>query len=127
MHLIHLVVAIALIQFIGFGFAVGGARAKYGVRAPATAGNEIFERYYRVQMNTLEQLVVFVPAVLLYGTYWSPTVAAALGVVFIAGRALYFVTYVKDPQKRGAGFGLTLLPNAWLVGGVLVGAIRAVL
>jgi uncharacterized MAPEG superfamily protein len=127
MQLVHIVVAIALIEFIAFGFAVGGARVKYNVPAPSTSGNEIFERYYRVQMNTLEQLIVFVPAVLLYATYWSPQVAAGLGAVFVVGRALYYFAYIKDPKKRGAGFGLTLLPNVWLVVGTLVGAVRALL
>ncbi len=125
MHLVHIVVAIALIQFIAFGFAVGGARVKYNVPAPASSGNEMFDRYYRVQMNTLEQLIVFVPAVLIYATYWSATVAAALGAVYVVGRLIYFFSYVKDPKKRGAGFGLTLLPNVWLVVGSLVGAARA--
>lgn len=127
MQMVHIVVALALIQFIAFAFAVGGARARYNVPAPATSGNEVFERYYRVQMNTLEQLVVFVPAVLLYATYWSATVAAALGAVYLVGRLVYFSSYVKDPAKRGAGFGLTLLPNVWLVGGTLVGAVRGLL
>jgi uncharacterized MAPEG superfamily protein len=127
MQLVHIVVAIALIEFIAFGFAVGGARVKYNVPAPATSGNEIFERYYRVQMNTLEQLIVFVPAVLLYATYWSPQVAAGLGAVFVVGRMIYYFAYIKDPKKRGAGFGLTLLPNVWLAVGTLVGAVRALL
>ena len=66
MNLVEVIVCLALIQFLRFGFAVGKAREKYGVKAPATTGNEMFERYFRVQMNTLEQLIVFIPSIVLF-------------------------------------------------------------
>src|SRR5256886_12507640 len=69
MPFVHLVIALALVEFFLFGVAVARARARYNIPAPATTGNEVFERYFRVQMNTLEQLVVFVPAVLLFLRY----------------------------------------------------------
>jgi hypothetical protein len=62
MIFVHLVIGVALLEFLYFGFAVGRARETYGIKAPATTGNEMFERYYRVQMNTLEQLIIFIPA-----------------------------------------------------------------
>lgn len=122
MAIVHVVIGLALLQFIFFGLAVGRARVRYQVPAPATTGNELFERYFRVQMNTLEQLVVFVPSVWLFGAYVSPAIAAALGALFIAGRFLYFSGYVRDPKKRGAGFGLSFLPNVALVLGATIGA-----
>ena len=123
MSYVDIVTALALLQFFAFGFKVGGARAKYGVKAPAVSGNEIFERHFRVQQNTLEQLVVFIPGLYLFGRYYNPLWAAALGVVYLIGRQVYASAYIKDPAKRGAGFGLTFLPTVILVLGGLIGAL----
>jgi glutathione S-transferase len=103
--------------------AVARARARYNILAPATTGNEVFERYFRVQMNTLEQLIIFVPSVLLFARYVNVYVAAALGVVFLIGRAVYFQGYVKAPQARHIGFVLSAVPNLALLIGAIIGAI----
>jgi len=123
MALVAAVIALALIEFIVFGLLVARARARCGVEAPATTGHPVFERYFRVQQNTLEQLIVFVPSVWLFGYYVSALWAAGLGLVFVIGRALYLNGYVADPRKRGAGFGLSFLPNVILAVGALAGAI----
>src|SRR6266851_878608 len=99
MAYVDIVTALAVLQFIVFGFKVGGARGRYGVKAPAIIGNEIFERHFRVQMNTLEQLIAFLPGIYMFAHYFSPKVAAALGVVYLIGRELYALTYVKDPAN----------------------------
>ena len=125
MPYVHFVIALALIQFFYFGLQVGQARGRYKVAAPATTGDEIFERYFRVQMNTLEQLVLFVPAILIFAQYWSPYIAAGAGGVYLVGRLLYFFSYVKDPKKRELGYAVTVIPIAFLVGGAIVGALRA--
>jgi hypothetical protein len=125
MAYVDIVTALAVLQFIVFGFKVGSARSKYGIKAPATTGNEIFERHFRVQQNTLEQLIAFLPGIYLYSHYFSPLFAAGLGVVYLAGRELYAFTYVKDPANRSVGYGMTFIPMVILVGGGLVGAIRA--
>ena len=125
MAYVDIVTALAVLQFIVFGFKVGGARGRYGVKAPAITGNEIFERHFRVQMNTLEQLIAFLPGIYLFAHYFSPLVAAALGVVYLIGRELYAFTYVKDPANRSVGFGMTFLPMVILVLGCLIGAVRA--
>jgi uncharacterized membrane protein YecN with MAPEG domain len=124
MAYVDIVTALAVLQFIVFGFRVGGARGRYGVKAPAVTGNEIFERYFRVQQNTLEQLIVFLPGLYLFSHYLSPLVAAALGAVYLIGREIYAASYVKEPAKRGPGYGLTFLPMVILVLGGLFGAIR---
>ena len=125
MPLVHLVIALALVEFFLFGVAVSRARARYNIAAPATTGNEVFERYFRVQMNTLEQLIIFVPSMLLFARYVNVYVAAALGVVFLIGRALYFQGYVRAPQARHIGFILTVAPNLALLTGAIIGAIVA--
>jgi glutathione S-transferase len=124
MTYVDIVTALALLQFMVFGFKVARARGRYGVAAPAIAGNEIFERYFRVQQNTLEQLIVFLPALYVFSHYYSPLVAAGLGVVYLIGREIYALTYVKDPKKRELGYILTALPVAILIFGALIGAIR---
>jgi glutathione S-transferase len=125
MHYVAIVTVVALLQFFWFGWQVGVARGKYNIAAPATSGNEMFERVFRVHMNTLEQLVVFLPALWIFASFVSALWAAILGAVFIVGRAIYAVTYVKDPKKRSAGFALTALPELALLIGILIWAVMA--
>lgn len=122
MALVNLMVALALLQFFAFATAVGIAREKYNVAAPATTGNEVFERYFRVQMNTLEMLVILVPAIWMFGFYVSAHIAAGLGAVYIIGRCVYFFSYIKDPKKRSLGFALSAAPVLVLAIGAAVGA-----
>ena len=124
MAYVHIVTALAVLQFMVFGFKVGGARARYGVKAPAITGNEIFDRHFRVQQNTLEQLIGLLPGLYLFSSYFNPLWAAALGVVYLAGREIYATSYVRDPAKRGPGFGLTFFPVVILIAGGLIGAVR---
>lgn len=123
MHPIHIVALLAVMQFFYFGAKVGRARAQYGIKAPAVTGHEMFERAYRVQMNTLEQLVGFLPALLIAGAYWPQAAVAAIGAVYLIGRALYRHQYMQDPARRAPGFTLTVLPTAILLLAGLVGAI----
>ena len=122
MDMVYVVIALALLQFFVFGGLVGRARVKYGIEAPAITGDPIFERYYRVHYNTMEQLIVFVPGMLIFGQYVSSVVAAGLGLIFIVGRIVYIRAYIADPAKRGPGFGLTMLPTFVLLLGGLGGA-----
>ncbi len=121
MALVNLIVALALLEYLAFVTAVGIARERYNVTAPATSGNEVFERYFRVQMNTLELLIVFVPAMWMFGFYVNAHAAAGLGAIYVIGRGVYFFSYVKDPKKRSLGFGLSAAPVVALVLGALVG------
>ncbi len=123
MHYVHIIALLAIVQFIYFGILVGQARGKYGIKAPAMTGNEHFERAARVQMNTLEQLVCFIPALLIAAVYWPPVYVAGVGVVYLAGRMIYQQAYVADPAKRGLGFLLTFLPTLLLALAGLLGAV----
>ncbi len=125
MPYVDIVTALAVLQFLVFGFKVGGARSRYQIKAPSITGNEIFERHFRVQQNTLEQLVVFLPGLYMFARYFNPVVAAALGAVYLIGREMYAAGYVKDPVKRGAGYGLSALPMVILVAGGLIGVVRS--
>lgn len=123
MALVTAIVLLALIEYFIFSLQVGTARGRLGVDAPATTGNPEFERYYRAAANTGEQLLMFIPGMYAFGYYVHPTGAAALGLLFIAARALYFRTYVADASKRGPGMMGSVIANAILVLGGLVGAL----
>ncbi len=94
---------IVLLMF-GTAFAVGKGRHKYGVQAPAVSGHPVFERLYRVQMNTLEWAVMTLPCLWIAAAYVSDAAAAGLGVVWWLGRIAYALAYAADPAKRAHGF-----------------------
>jgi len=125
MNYVDLVAIAALLQYQFFVFLVARARGKYGVPAPATSGHDMFERAYRVQMNTLELLVVFLPALYLANQYWTPTNAAIAGAVYLVGRFIFWRAYMTNPASRGLGFMLSLLPCAFMLVGALVGVLRS--
>lgn len=127
MQLVALVILLALAEFVALGILVGRARGQYGVKAPATTGHEMFERWFRVHYNTMELLVVFVPSIWLFGLYVNPQVGAALGAVYLVGRVMYVRSYVRDPAARGGGFGLSMLPTLVLLVGAAIGAAREVI
>ncbi|HYB90027.1 MAG TPA: MAPEG family protein [Candidatus Binataceae bacterium] len=118
------VTVLALLEYLVLGAMVGRARTRYKVEAPATTGNPEFERYFRVHQNTLESLIVFIPALWLFGRYVSNPLAVALGLIFIAGRIIYAVGYVKAPEKREAGALITFGVNLILILGTLLALAR---
>ncbi|MEM8660969.1 MAG: MAPEG family protein [Pseudomonadota bacterium] len=125
MEYLALVTLLLVAQYFVFIMLVGAARGKSGIKAPAVTGDENFERAYRVQMNTMEQLLIVLPALWVSGMYFSEFVAALLGLVFFIGRVLYRAAYVKDPQKRGVGFGIGFLAELGLIGTGLWGVIAS--
>lgn len=123
MNYVHIVAVLAVLQFFLFGILVGRARAKYGIKPPATTGHEMFERAFRVHVNTLEQLVGFLPALLIASVYWPNAIIAGIGAVYLVGRFVYRHLYLADPARRGPGFVLTVLPTFTLLAASVVGAI----
>jgi glutathione S-transferase len=120
---IALVILLALLEFMVFGFLVGGARKRYNIQVPATTGNADFERTFRVHYNTLEMLVVFVPSIWLFGMYLNPRWGAIIGAVFLLGRALYAVGYIRAAEKRSFGALLSFIALAILLCGALYGVV----
>ncbi len=127
MELVYLTILLALAEYMAMAALVGRARAKFGVRAPATTGHPEFERVNRVHVNTLENLIIFIPAVWIFGAYVSAFYAAILGALFVAARALYAYGYFKAAEKRSIGAGMTGLVEIVLVAGGLIGIVRALL
>jgi uncharacterized membrane protein YecN with MAPEG domain len=120
---IELITVLALLQFLYFGILVSRARTRYGIKAPAVTGDANFERYYRVQVNTLELLVIFLPSMWMASSHIAPAWIAALGVVYLVGRFIYQTSYVQAPDKRSLGFGLSALPILVLLGIDLFGSL----
>ena len=123
MNYVHIIAVLAILQFLLFGILVGRARRRHGIKPPATSGHELFERAFRVHVNTLEQLVAFLPALFMASVYWPNAIVAGVGAVWIAGRFLYRALYLADPSKRHLGFLLTVVPTFVLLGATVVGAV----
>jgi glutathione S-transferase len=105
-HLTALVTCLSILMYFGFSFQVGKARASYGIKAPAISGNPDFERIFRIHMNTLEWMPIFLPALWLFAIYISDAIAASLGVVWIGGRVAYMIGYTKAANQRSLGFAI---------------------
>ncbi|MFT7685217.1 MAG: glutathione S-transferase [Candidatus Azotimanducaceae bacterium] len=123
MELLTIITMLALMEFAYFGLKVGGARGKFDVKAPATTGHEVFDRYYRVHYNTMEQLILFIPSLWAFGYFVGNLWAAGLGVIFIVGRLLYGLSYIKDPSSRGPGMLMSILPCYVMILGAVIGAV----
>lgn len=115
--------ALVLHQYVTM--LVAQARAKYGIKAPAVSGNEHFERAYRVQMNTIEQIVFFLPAMWLCAVLLSDIAAAVGGVIWVISRVIYAVSYVKDPATRGPATVVSVFAQYALWLGAAAGLVRA--
>ena len=126
-HYTEAVTILALLLYLAVTANVARARRKYGVKAPAVIGNEHFERAYRVQMNTLEQLAFFLPSLWLYAILMNDKGAAIGGLIWIAGRVIYAIAYSRNPASRGLGYLISLVAGLGLYLGAAYGAFRAIL
>jgi glutathione S-transferase len=106
---------------------VASARKRYGINAPAVSGDPAFERVFRVQMNTLENTVMFIPALWLASQYADPVWAGIAGLVWLVGRVWYALAYSREASRRGPGFMLGLTAWAALLVMSGIGVVRAML
>jgi glutathione S-transferase len=122
-HFTALVTCLAILFYFFTGIQVAKARVAFGIKAPAMSGNPDFERVFRVQMNTLEWMPIFLPSLWLFAIYVSDAIAAALGLVWIAGRILYMTGYSQAADRRGRGFAI----QALAAGILWLGALGAII
>ncbi len=122
-----LVTALALLVYLWTVIACMGARGRTGLKAPAVSGNVEFERYFRIQQNTIEQLVLFLPSLWLFGLELSQFWSGIIGLVFVLGRVIYVVGYTRDPAARGPGFIIGFVATLLLLLGGLVGVLKIML
>jgi glutathione S-transferase len=118
-HFTALVTLAAVLFFFFTSTRVARARVAYGVKLPAISGNPDFERVFRVQMNTLEWLPIFLPSLWLFAIYINDQVAAAIGLVWISGRIYYMIGYSQATARRRPGFLIQALACAALLFGAL--------
>lgn len=114
-----LVSLLAILFYFFTSTRVARARAKFKIAPPSIAGHPDFERVFRVQMNTLEWLPIFLPSLWLFAIYVSDLWAAMCGLVWIAGRIAYMIGYEQAAAKRSPGFFIQSLPCAVLLFGSL--------
>jgi glutathione S-transferase len=121
------VTIVALFVYFMLGANVARARGRYQVAAPAVDGHPAFARIYRVQQNTLEQLVLFLPALWLFALTVGDPWAGLIGLIWPIGRILYARGYYRDAEKRGPGFVLSVAPTMVLLIGAVIGLARLAL
>jgi glutathione S-transferase len=121
-HFTALVTCLAIAFYFFTSIQVSKARAAFGIKVPAITGNPDFERVFRVQMNTLEWMPIFLPSLWLFAIYISDGIAAALGLVWVIGRILYVFGYARAVKDRSRGFAIQALATIAL----WVGAIGAI-
>ena len=123
---VELVAVLAALQLLLFGVLSAKARAASGLKAPAMTGDVQFERMHRVQMNTVELLLVFYPALFVASQHWAAWAVAPLGAVYLLGRMVYWRSYTRDPATRTMGFTLSIAPVVVLLIFALVGSVMAI-
>jgi glutathione S-transferase len=121
MDFVNLIILLALVEYSAFVMIVGATREKYGVPAPATTGHDDWERLYRIQVNTAEQLVLFIPSIYAFAYYVSELWAVGIGCVFLIGRITYFYGYRQSAEKRMPGAIMTTFPNYIMIIGSIIG------
>jgi uncharacterized membrane protein YecN with MAPEG domain len=124
--LVAIVTVLVLLFYVWTGVGVGIMRGKHKINAPAMVGHPELERAVRVQANTLEWIVIFLPAMWLCAAYVNPIVAAVLGLVWIGGRYLYMQGYMKDPKDRSMGFMIQGLATVAALFAGLIGAVVSI-
>ncbi|MGY8680620.1 MAPEG family protein [Bradyrhizobium sp. UFLA05-153] len=122
-HLTALITLLAVAFCFFTGINVARSRARTGVKVPAMSGHPDFERAFRIQMNTLEWMPIFLPSLWLFAIYISDAIAAAIGAVWIVGRIVYFIGYSKEAAKRGPGFAIQAFASIALWVGALVAVV----
>ncbi len=124
-HYVTIVTILAVAFYSYTSLNAGAMRHKANVMAPATTGDAAFERAFRVQMNTLEWMPIFLPLLWLCALYLNDVAAAVLGVAWIAGRALYLLGYTRAAADRGRGFAIQGAACVLLLLGALAGIIMS--
>ncbi|TVQ44227.1 MAG: MAPEG family protein [Gloeocapsa sp. DLM2.Bin57] len=120
------ITVLTLLVYFVITLNVGRARFKYDVKPPAMTGDPNFERALRVQQNTLEQIIFFLPLLWIFSYYISATWGFILGIIWVVGRILYAWGYYQAAEKRGPGFGISSLASLGLLGGAIIGLILSV-
>jgi glutathione S-transferase len=119
-----LATCLTMLVYVWTIFLCGRARSAYGVKAPAVTGHPEFEKRFRAQQNTLEQLMLFLPSLWVFSLAVSPFWGGLIGLGFVVGRILYVAGYIRDPASRELGFTIGTASTAILLLGGLGGVLK---
>jgi glutathione S-transferase len=122
-HWTAVVTLLSVVFYFFLATRVSLARGKFNVKLPAVAGHPDFERVFRAHTNTLEWMPIFLPLLWLCAIYFSDRTAAVLGLVWLGGRAYYFIGYSQAVEKRLPGFFIQSTACVLLLIGAVVGVI----
>ncbi|MFY2764164.1 MAPEG family protein [Arenimonas sp. MALMAid1274] len=120
---IALITLLTVLLLMATLIMVGRARGRYGIKAPATTGHEGFERIFRVQGNTQEAALMFLPALWVAAEFGAVWLAATLGALWLLGRVWYVLAYANPARSRAMPFTVAGLANVVLVAQGLWGVI----
>ncbi|HEY8024971.1 MAG TPA: MAPEG family protein [Burkholderiaceae bacterium] len=123
LHLTGWITLAAMLMYIWVSANVGKARGKFQISAPVCEGPVEFQSVLRVQANTVEQVILFFPALWMCAYFYSDLWAAIGGAVWIVGRIIYALGYYQDPKKRSAGFGISSFATLALMAGTMLGLV----
>jgi glutathione S-transferase len=122
-----LVTALTVLLLMATMILVGRARGRHGIKAPTMSGPPEFERTIRIQANSNEAALMFLPSLWLFALYFSSVWAGALGLIWLLGRLLFAVGYARAAEKRTAGFVIAFVAQTLLLLGAIIGLFRAAL
>jgi len=118
-----IVTLFAVVIYFIMATRVAWARGRFGVKHPATTGNSDFERIFRAHVNTLEWMPTFLVPLWLCAVYFSDRASAIAGLLWIAGRIVYFIGYSKAVEKRLPGFFIQATACLLLIVGAIAGLV----
>lgn len=119
-----IVTLLAVLISVAFVIGVARARRRTGIDAPAMTGAPDLDRALRIQGNTVEQFVIFLPALWLAALYFQGWAPPILGLIWCAGRVTYGFVY-GTAKQRFPGFAPTIFPTLILVVLAFIGIVQA--
>lgn len=122
---IPLITVLTCLLMLAAMMVVGVCRGRFKVPAPATSGHPTFERAFRAQANTVEQVLIFLPLLWVAHSYGFTNWAAYLGYAWLVGRSWYLLGYIQEAGKRSMGFMIGFLAAFGLVILCLIGAFKS--
>jgi uncharacterized membrane protein YecN with MAPEG domain len=96
---------------LGTAMLAARIRRKYRISPPAMTGVFEVECALRVQGNTVEQIVIFLPLLWVAALYFrsSGLLVPLVGLIWCVGRVWYVFGYLNDPRWRLPGFAISIL------------------
>jgi uncharacterized membrane protein YecN with MAPEG domain len=117
---------LAVLIALGTAILVARTRARVRIFPPVMTGSPELECALRVQANTVEQIVIFLPALWLAALYFQGWIPPAIGLLWCLGRVLYALGYRADkPGRREPGFIMAMLSTIALIVLAGIGIVQA--